>query len=135
MLELLGMETGKENFATEKTIGYALLVIGLVAIFYSAFNVYAVFTGITKPFILFNFGAIKIDLGKFIIQSPSDQNLSQDIVPAELLNSPMNYIAHILLMGFIASTGLKIASIGTYLIRPIKIKVTQEKKSILEPKY
>jgi hypothetical protein len=127
------MEGNEEKIGSEKVIGYVLLVIGLLAIFYSAFSVYAVFTGIMKPFDLFSFDAIKIDIGKFVIQAPSDQNLTQDIVPSEVLNKPMNYIAHLLLMGFLASIGLKIANIGTYLLRPIKIKVHEEKKSILEP--
>lgn len=131
---MYNMETKEDGFTTEKTIGFALLVIGLAAIFYSAFSVYGVFTGLIQPFGLFNFDSIKVDLGKFIIQAPSDQNLTQDIIPQEVLNTPMNYIAHLLLMGFLASVGLKVANIGTNLLRPIKIKVKEEKKSILEPK-
>jgi hypothetical protein len=130
---ILNMETDKEKFASEKAIGYVLLVIGLIAIFYSAFSVYAVFTGLMHPFNLFKFDAIKLDLGKFIIQAPSEQKLTQEIVPADVLNSPMNYFAHLLLMGFLASVGLKIASIGTMLLRPIKIKIREDKKSVLDP--
>jgi hypothetical protein len=127
------MEEKQESFNTEKTVGYILLVLGIVTIFYSAISVYAVFTGFLQPFNLFAFDAIKIDIGKFIIQSPTEPQITQDIVPADVLNKPMNYVAHLMLMGFIASVGLKIASIATSLIRPIKIKVKEEKKSILEP--
>lgn len=123
----------EEKYTSEKVIGYSLLIIGLIAIFYSAFSVYSVFTGLTQPFNLFSFDAIKIDLGKFIIQSPSDAQVTQDIVPADVLNRPMNYIAHLMLMGFLASVGLKVASIGTSLLRPIKLKITEQKRSVLEP--
>lgn len=118
---------------TEKTIGYSLLIVGLIAIFYSTFSVYTVFTGMNQPFNLFSFDAIKIDLSKFIIQSPSEAELTQDIVPSDVLNKPMNYIGHLMLMGFLASAGLKIATIGTTMLRPIKVKVTEQKKSVLEP--
>jgi len=128
------MDSKEESFSSEKTVGYALLVIGLIAIFYSAYSVYSVFTGLARPFDLFAFEALRIDIGKFVLDAPSDQNLMQDIVPSEVLNTPMNYIAHLMLMGFLTSAGLKIANIGTNLIRPIKIKVKEEKKSILEPK-
>ncbi len=118
---------------SEKTIGYSLLILGLIAIFYSTFSVYTVFTGMNQPFNLFSFDAIKIDLSKFIIQSPSEAELTQDIVPSDVLNKPMNYIGHLMLMGFLASAGLKVATIGTTMLRPIKVKVTEQKKSVLEP--
>jgi hypothetical protein len=133
MLKSIMLPEKEEKYTTEKTIGYLLLFIGIAVIIFAAVSVYMVFTRITKPVDLFRFDAIKIDLSKFIIQAPTDQTITQDIVPKEVLNTPMNYFAHLLLMGFLASVGLKIAQIGTNLIRPIKIKVREEKKSILEP--
>ena len=55
------------------------------------------------------------------------------LVSSSLINQPLNLIANLLLMGFIASAGFKIAHLGVMLVRTIKVKVKEEKKSILEP--
>lgn len=132
---------------TEKLTGYILLVAGLLIIFFAAFSVFATFNGQNKPYGLFNFEGISIDLDNFVtttesytvpeeyagdliqnldqleIESNSSKN-KQEIVSSELLNTTLNYFAYILFMGFIASIGFKVASLGTQLTRPIIIKTS-----------
>jgi hypothetical protein len=111
-----------EKSIAEKIIGYTLLVIGLVIIAYAALDAINVFTGKSVPFNLFTFQSISIDLGKLTNQSlPPGTDLKQDLFEADLLNKPMNLTAHLLLMGFVASVGFKVATLGIMLARPIKV--------------
>ena len=119
---------------SNKIIGYLLLIAGLFLIAYSALNVYDVFKGKISPFPLFKFEAIALDFSKFVEGAPPNANLKQELVASELLNQPMNVTAHLLLMGFVASIGFKIASLGVMLVRTIKVNLKEEKQSILIPK-
>lgn len=143
----------------EKPLGYGLIVFGIVMIFFAAFSVFQVFTGASKPYPLFRFPSISLDLGKIAqqqamnalpanIQLPEgidlsrllqnsnesngipkqvqdDKSNTQEIISAEMVNAPMNLFAHVFLMGFLASAGAKIATIGTYLVRTIEVKVKE----------
>lgn len=118
---------------TEKGIGYLLLVIGIGIIGLSALSVYLVFTKQVTPAQLFTLGPISIDVGKILAGSlpkelqasvPSSQ---QEILSSEMVNQPMNLFAHTILMGFMASVGLKLAEIGGVLLRPIVVKVKESK--------
>lgn len=121
---------------SEKIIGYTLLVLGLIVIFYSTFSVYQVFTKQSKPVQLFNFKGISIDpsslmegsiqlppeLAQFAPQKPTTPP-QQEIIPAALINDSSNVFAHLILMGFVMSMGAKIASLGIQLVRPIVVKL------------
>jgi hypothetical protein len=120
-----------QDTKTGRVIGYLLLVAGVAGISFAAISTYRVFAGLAQPFNLFSFESISVDLSKFIIQSPNETPLTQEIIPSILLNKPMNYIAHLLLMSFIASCGFKIAIIGVYLLRPVKIKIKTEEETRL----
>ena len=117
---------------TNKVIGYLLVIVGLAMIIYPSFNVYQVFKGKVKAFDLFSFAPIAIDLSKFVPQAPSNIDLKQDLIASDLLNKPLNLTFHLLLMGFVVSSGYKIASVGVMLVRTIKVKVKEE-KSVLFP--
>lgn len=122
---------------SEKIVGYLLLIMGIGIILYSGISAYSVFSGKLQPVQLFNFEGISINMGSFISQAlPAEaqnyvnQNspqIKQEILPAGILNDTTNILAHYLLMGFIASIGFKIASLGTMMVRPIVVKMkTQE---------
>src|SRR3989344_5178000 len=111
---------------SEKVVGWLLLVLGVGIISYTSFNVYQVFTKKAKPVDLFSFPGITMDYSKLIQGAPTNVDMKQELVSPQLLNEPTNYIAHLLLMGFIATAGYKIASIGTMLIRTIKVNVKEE---------
>lgn len=120
---------------TEKIIGYLLLGIGLLFIVYSAFDSYQVFTKQKQPIQLFTFSGISLDvtqalsagLPKELTQTGfSLPPQKQQIISADMINIPMNLFAELLLMGFMASIGARLATIGTQLIRPIVVKLHEE---------
>ncbi len=126
---------------SEKILGYILLVLGLMIMVGSAFSVYQVFTKKTKPVQLFNFSGINIDSAVLQPDLPNnipaefqqlanrpDLNKPLEIVPPELLNDSSNIFAHLIFMGFLLSAGGKIAQIGTYLLRPIQVKLKTEQQ-------
>src|SRR3989344_5484422 len=117
---------------SEKIIGYFLILAGLFIIVYSTLNVINVFTGKERPFNLFIFNSISIDLGKLASQplpNTPDKDFNQTLLEGEMLNKPMNLMAHLLLMGFLASIGFKIAQIGTMLVRTIKVSLVGKNDS------
>jgi hypothetical protein len=111
-----------------KIIGYLLLAVGLLGIILPSYSVYQVYTKRAKPVNVFLLDSIKLDFGKFTPDAPANAALTQDLVPADVLNAPLNYAAHLMLMGFIASASFKIASLGIMLVRPIKVKLKEEKE-------
>jgi hypothetical protein len=117
-----------EGINTEKIIGYLLLILGFAIIVYSSINVLNVFQGKSQPFNLFSFESISIDLSSLLAGQtlPPGAEVNQMLVDKDLLNQPMNIMAHIMLMGFIASAGFKIAKIGVMLIRPIKVNLLRK---------
>lgn len=118
-------------------MGYLLLTIGIVTIVFSAIDVYQVFTKQKAPIQLFNFQGVSIDpsayapqievpagMESFVQQQPKG-NQKVELLPADLINLSSNLFAHIMLMGFIASIGSKLASLGTQLVRPIVVKLRE----------
>ncbi|MFV1917618.1 MAG: hypothetical protein ACC618_04035 [Patescibacteria group bacterium] len=115
---------------TEKVFGYLLLVIGLVVIVYSVFSVFNVFTGKSQAVDLFQLSGISLDLSSLVAgEIPSGGSTQAEIVPPELINKPLNVATHLFLMGFVASVGFKVASLGVMLVRPIKVKLKEDQSS------
>lgn len=111
---------------TEKVLGYLLIFLGILAIFLSAFSVYLVFTHKAEPYAFMQPGPIVFNL-----QLPADPSGSKMVnVPVDLskvmpLAPITNIFLHLVLMGFIASAGAKLAGIGTNLVRPIVVKAKE----------
>lgn len=111
---------------TEKVIGYTLLIVGIVLIVISALSVYLVFTNNAQPYTFMPPGPVVFDL-----QLPADKNSSSMVhVPVDLSKimpiAPLtNIFLHLVLMGFIASAGARLAGIGVNLVRPIVIKAKE----------
>ncbi|MCL4397588.1 hypothetical protein M1403_01020 [Patescibacteria group bacterium] len=116
---------------TEKVIGYFLLAIGIIFIIVAALSVFQVFTGAAKPVQLFQTQGIFLNLGQSLTGSLPAQltrgisSPSTEIIPASLINDSANLFAHIVLMGFLAGIGQKLASLGIQLIRPIVVKLNE----------
>jgi len=118
---------------TEKVSGFGLLICGIAIIVFSGFSVVSVFSGKSKPVNLFTFSSISLDASSLIgSDAPpearealklSGQAPKLELIPAEIINQTSNTMAHLLLMGFIASIGYKIGSLGTLLARPINVKL------------
>lgn len=121
---------------SEKIIGYVLLVVGILVILGAGVSTYMVFTKQAEPVKLFEFSGISLDptqmLGSSLpveLQTTLKQtNTSkQEMISGEMINSTSNIFAHLFLMGFIASIGYKLASLGTKLMRPIVVKLNEQK--------
>ena len=129
---------------TERMVGYALLIVGFLFILFSAFSVYSVFTARSKPVQLFNFDGVTLNMANLLgsgegLSAEQQQALSrqkaqippQEIVSSKMINESSNIGAHVILMGFLASIGYRIGSLGAQLVRPIvvKLKETTEKNN------
>lgn len=121
---------------TEKVLGYLLIVAGLMAIVYAVLNLFSVFSGKSRPVQLFKFSGISLDAAQLVpqnlppeasefIQEQPSGSQQAEIIPANVLNQTSNIFAQLLLMGFLASAGQKVASIGTQLVRPINVKLNK----------
>jgi hypothetical protein len=114
---------------TEKILGYFLLIVGIMIIFFTAINVYNVFNKKTKPIDILNLPGISLDLSSLAGGQLPTGAAKPELIAPEVLNQPMNLALHLFFMGFISTIGFKIASLGVMLVRPIKIKLrTQEDK-------
>ncbi len=117
----------------EKIVGYMLIVIGVLIIVFSGISVYLVFTKHAQPVQLFNFSGISLDVGKLMAgalppqaQTTSLPSMKQEFISSDMINGPLNLSLHLFLMGFLASVGQKLASLGTMLVRPIVVKVKEK---------
>ena len=129
---------------SEKIIGYILLCVGIVVIALSGYSVYAVFTKQAEPVKLFNFKGIGIDVNQVISNSlppeiaqmvtKNQKPQSTEIISADILNETSNFVAHYILMGFIASLGFKIATLGTTLVRPVVVKLKENRITEVQSK-
>ena len=103
---------------SEKITGYLLLLGGIIIIFFSAYNIYQVFTKQTQPIQLFAGEGIKVEI-------PGSKTPSE-LIPADQLNDISNLTAHYFLMSFLVSIGFKISSLGVQLLRPIEVKLNNK---------
>lgn len=120
---------------SEKIVGYILLVFGVGIILFSAGNIYGVFTGRIQPTQLFSLKSIGIDMNQMIQNSlpkelapAADSQPAQEteIIPAEMLNQLFNLMGQIVLMGFLGGAGMKLASLGVMLLRPVEVKMKEK---------
>jgi len=100
---------------SEKITGYILLILGLLVIGASAFNIYQVFTKQAQSIQLFSGEGIKVEIPGL--------NAPSELIPADQLNEISNLTAHYLLMSFLVSIGFKVSSLGIQLLRPIEVKL------------
>jgi len=118
---------------TEKIVGYILLVFGILIIVISATSVVMVFTRKAPAVKLFQFKGLSMDLGSALTAglpaeltgSLKPTSAPTELVPPEMVNDTANVAAHLFLMGFLASIGQKIASLGVQLVRPIEVKLKE----------
>ncbi len=116
---------------SEKLTGFLLLFLGLMMMIGAGINVYLVFTGVFRPFALFNFPGLSFDIGSLLKGSlPANVeqfaqmgSVNQEIISKDMINVPLNFTAHLFLMGFIAQIGFRVASLGVQLLRTIEVKL------------
>ena len=106
----------------DKTIGYALLSVGLILIIFSVCSMLYVFTGATNPPSIFNMKSVTISLPAGEGMPPKETEL----LPGAELSKVVNMVLWSVLMLFIASGGSRIGGLGVKLIREIKVEVKRE---------
>lgn len=108
----------KLNLKNGRTVGYVLLAVGLIVIFFSVFEMIFVFTGSSAPPKLFNFSDISSN-GTLVISG-------QD------MNKAAGMAVWFVLMAFIMWAGGKIASLGVNLLREIRVEIKGALKTVEE---
>lgn len=110
---------------SEKISGYILLGVGLMIILFSFSSVLIIIFGNTKPINIFNLPGVSLNLESLIGGGlvPKGKESKAEIVAPEIINQPLNLIAHIIIAGFLVNGGFKIASLGVQFLRPIKVNL------------
>lgn len=120
---------------SDKMIGYILLLVGIGIILFSAIDVFMIFIKVKQPVQFFSFSGLSMDFSRFLPEELSQLNqirgntqMTQEIIPADMINVTSNIFIHLIFMGFFASIGMRIANIRTYLIRTISVNVKETKE-------
>jgi hypothetical protein len=108
----------------EKIVGYVLLAVGLVLIFFSIFQMVQVFGGANPPPNLFNFSDIRFPL--------PEQDEMVTVMSGEELSKIADLSMWYLLMFFVMWAGGKIASLGVNLIKETKMEAKGRKEKEIE---
>ncbi|HBC72396.1 hypothetical protein A2379_02895 [Candidatus Amesbacteria bacterium RIFOXYB1_FULL_47_13] len=120
---------------SEKIIGYSLLSLGLLLILAAVLSVYLVFTAKTKPARVFNQTGITLNLnqllGPQVLPNTGTENPPVELISASALNDISNLTLHLLLMGFVAGGGYRIASLGVLLLRPIEVDLKTKSSPVI----
>jgi len=111
-------EALKLNWRNGKIVGYALLIVGLVVIFFAVFEMIFVFTGSSGPPKLFSFSDISVN-GTLVVSGKN-------------MNTASGLLVWFVLMAFVMWGGGKIASLGVNLLREIKIEVKGALRTVEE---
>ncbi len=120
------------------SFGYGLILVGIVIMFISFFQVYRVYTKQSEMVQFFNFPGVTIDLSKLVPKPDTSAltamtkqlNLPSNLIPQQtetapmeteiissaMLNASANLGAFIIFMSFILNFGSKLCSIGIQLV-------------------
>lgn len=106
------------NWKNGRIVGYLLLTIGVVVIFFAMFEMIFVFTGSNAPPKLFSFSDISIN--------------GTQVISGKDMNNGAGMLAWFLLMAFVMWAGGKTASLGVNLLREIKVEIKGALKTVEE---
>ncbi|MGB8217424.1 MAG: hypothetical protein WCE94_08990 [Candidatus Methanoperedens sp.] len=99
-----------------QTLGYILLIVGLIMIIGSVYSMYNVYTGATPaPSVIHVNSTIAVPAGTGTLTIT-------DFIPGPDLNWLINTVMWFVLMIFIVFAGGKIGDLGVQLIRTIKVE-------------
>lgn len=105
-----------------KTIGYALLIAGLVFILLSIYSMYNVYSGSSPPPSVINMKSVTVSLPTGQSAPPMQTELLSGGESSKLMNMGLWFA----LMTFVASAGSRIGGLGVKLMRDIKVEVKRE---------
>ena len=103
---------------SDRTVGYALLVLGLILIVLAVYLMFNVFTGAAAPPAIFHMESITVTL-------PGAESATE-ILPGAELSKVVNMGLWTILMFFVASAGSRIGGLGVKLAREIRVEVKRE---------
>lgn len=114
----------------EKTTGYILLIVGIVLMLLAMISVYLVFTKQMQPVQVISGPGISLDPNQLLgnalpTGAPSTTKIlpKQEIISGELINETSNLFIHLFLMGFVASIGYRLSTLGVQMVRPVVVKL------------
>lgn len=123
----------------DKTLGYALLSIGILVMVFGMIQMALLVTRVVKPYPTFSFTQIfqnKSDLPVADLQNilqkaqggsageAAAQTAAISALNPDVANDVLNFAVYFFFMSFLASIGHKIATLGVKLIRPAVLKMT-----------
>lgn len=117
---------------TERTVGYILLVVGILIMIYSTWQIITIVTGKAQPPHLIDYktpeSSISTDglLGKLQGSSGSAIPMPQLFDP-KALNDIINLSIFYLVMQFLLGLGYKFSSLGVSMLRPIVVQVKNKR--------
>jgi hypothetical protein len=101
---------------SEKIIGYALLLLGVILLLFSIVEMVTVYYGYAPPPKLFNLQDISL---------PGDNGSNISLIQGTQASQLPNLFFWFLLMGFVLLAGGKIASLGISMIKDIKVEISE----------
>ena len=108
----------------QKILGYTLLAIGIIAIFFTALSVYNAFLGKTLPISVIKEEALFIPAAT----GESANIFQMSGISGNTMSFIINLSFHLIFSGFIINVAFKIAQIGVGLVRPIVVDLNTVKK-------
>ncbi len=107
--------------ADQKTIGYGLLLTGVIVMIYSVYSMYSVYTGATPvPSIIHMNNTIAV------VPASADTVVLTYFIPGSELSKLFNMGLWLVLMIFTASVGWRIGSLGVQMIQKTTVEVVHE---------
>lgn len=113
---------------TERTTGYILLVVGILVMIYSTWQIINVFTGKAKPIQVVNYEAPEQSVNTNDILGQLQRGNSGSLPMPQLfdpdaLNEIINLSIYYFIMQFLLGLGYKFSSLGVSMLRPIVVQV------------
>jgi hypothetical protein len=102
-------------FKIDKIIGYTLLILGVILLLFSIYEMVNVYTGNASPPNLFNLSDVSLSTGQNGINATAIQGTQLSQLP--------NLFFWFILMTFVVFAGGKIASLGVNMLKDIKVEV------------
>lgn len=108
----------EQQMKTDRTVGYSLLVVGLILIVSAVYLMVNVFTGAATPPAIFHMRSIMVTL-------PGAES-EMELLPGAEISKIVNMGLWTILMFFVALAGSMIGGLGVKLAREIQVEVKRE---------
>jgi hypothetical protein len=107
-----------QKLKNDKVVGYVLLIVGLILVFFAIRWAYSGFTSGSSPLSIFRWENQSVSI------SQGDNNPPQHLdIPGDQISKTVNYGLFLSLVVFLVWAGVMIANIGVKLIRDIKVVI------------